>query len=275
VAVTLSWAARSPQPLSRAEECTLKPMDVFRECEKCPEMVVAPAGTFTMGSPATEDGRLANEGPQTPVTFASAFAVGKFAVTFDEWDACVAGGGCNRAADNGKPRGRYPVVNVSWDDAQAYVAWLSKTTGKPYRLLSEAEREYVTRANATTPFWWGASISTKQANYDGTAKPYGSGAGEPGTNRMAAQPVDRFDANPFGLYQVHGNVSEWVIDCWRDAYRGTAANGAAWTAGDCGRHVVRGGSWFDAPQLLRSAARRGFYPAYRVNTIGLRIARPL
>jgi formylglycine-generating enzyme required for sulfatase activity len=236
-------------------------------------MVVVPAGNFTMGSPAAEEGHTANEGPQTPVTFASAFAVGRFAVTFDEWDACVAGGGCSRAADNGKPRGHYPVVNISWDDAQAYVAWLSKTTGKPYRLLSEAEREYVARAGTTTSFWWGASISTTQANYDGTAKPYGGG--EQGRYRRWAQPVGELAANPFGLYQVHGNVNEWVTDCWRDAYPGTAANGAAWTAANCGRHVVRGGSWDDGPQLLRSAARSGFYPAYRANTIGLRIARPL
>jgi formylglycine-generating enzyme required for sulfatase activity len=216
---------------------------------------------------------MMNEGPQTPVTFASAFAVGKFAVTSDEWDACVAGGGCSRGADDGRPRGRNPVVNVSWNDAQAYVVWLTKTTGKPYRLLSEAEREYVTRANTTTPFWWGASISTKEANYDGTATPYGRG--ETGIFRQAAQPVDQYAANPFGLYQVHGNVSEWVTDCWRNAYPGTATNGAAWTTGDCSRRVVRGGSWFDAPQRLRSAARSGFYPEYRSKMIGLRIARPL
>jgi formylglycine-generating enzyme required for sulfatase activity len=271
-AVTPAWSIRTPQALSHSEECALKPKDAFKECEKCPEMVVIPEGSFMMGSPATEEGRAANEGPQTPVTFARAFAAGKFAVTFDEWDACVGGGGCSQAADDGRPRGRNPVVNVSWDDVQAYVAWLASTTGKPYRLLSEAEREYVARAGTTTPFWWGASISTDQANYDGTAEPYG---GEKGIFRQAAQPVDRFAANPFGLYQVHGNVSEWVSDCWRNAYPGTAANGAAWTAANCGAHVVRGGSWFDAPQKLRSAARSEFYSAFRAKTIGFRIARPL
>src|SRR5262249_33536185 len=161
----------------RPEECMLKPKDVFRECEKCPEMVVVPAGTFMMGSPATEEGRGADEGPQTPGTVASAFAGGKFAVAFRGWGTRVSGGGCEGAADDGTRRGRNPVVNVSWDDAQAYVAWLTKTTGKPYRLLSEAEREYVARADTTTPFWWGASISTKQANYDGTARPYGGETG--------------------------------------------------------------------------------------------------
>jgi formylglycine-generating enzyme required for sulfatase activity len=272
VAVTVAWSARSAHPLSRPEECALQRKVVFKECEKCPEMVVVPAGSFAMGSPATEGKRKPNEGPQTQVTFASAFAVGRFAVTFDEWDACVASGGCSRAADDGKPRGNYPVVNVSWDDTQAYVAWLTRTTGSPYRLLSEAEREYVTRAETTTPFWWGASISTSQANYDGTQDPYG---GEKGPYRQAAQPVGQFAANPFGLYQVHGNVNEWVIDCWNDNYPGTATNGAPRIASNCGRRVMRGGSWFDPPELLRSAARTGFFPGYRARTIGLRVARPL
>jgi formylglycine-generating enzyme required for sulfatase activity len=274
VAVTISWSARSPRPLSRPEECALKRGAVFKECEKCPEMVVVPAGSFTMGSPATEEGRSANEGPQTPVTFASPFAVGRFAVTFDEWDACVAGGGCSRAEDRGKPRGRHPVVNVTWNDAQAYVAWLTKVTGKTYRLLSEAEREYVTRADTTTPYWWGSSISTGQANYDGTQKPYGGG--QTGIFRQAAQPVDQFAvANRFGLYQVHGNVSEWVADCWRNAYSGTATNGAAWTTANCGTRVIRGGSWFDPPEMLRSAARKQFSAGLPSDKIGLRVARPL
>jgi formylglycine-generating enzyme required for sulfatase activity len=130
---------------------------VFKECENCPEMVVVPSGSFTMGSPASEEGRGNEEGPQHSVTLAKPFAVGRFAVTFDEWDACVADGGCNghRPDDKGWGRGRQPVINVSWADAKAYVAWLSRKTGKPYRLLSEAEREYVTRAGTTTPFWWG------------------------------------------------------------------------------------------------------------------------
>src|SRR6516162_2207229 len=155
--------------LSAFEEQALKPKDSFKECAQCPEMVVVPAGSFTMGSPDSEEGRIEEEGPQHRVTFGKAFGVGRFAVTFEEWDACVADGGCNgyKPSDEGWGRGRRPAINVSWDDARAYVGWLSRKTGKTYRLLSEAEREYVTRAGTTTPFWWGASISTQQANYSG------------------------------------------------------------------------------------------------------------
>ena len=155
--VTALFALRCGAPLSGAQERGLKPKDSFRECANCPEMVVVPAGSFTMGSPENEEQRNNNEGPQHRVTIAKPFAVGRFAVTFDEWDACVAAGGCNGyiPPDQGWGRGRRPVINVSWNDAKAYVAWLSGTTEKNYRLLSEAEREYVARAGTTTPFWWG------------------------------------------------------------------------------------------------------------------------
>jgi formylglycine-generating enzyme required for sulfatase activity len=202
-------------------------------------MIVVPAGSFTMGSPAKE-GYRDNGETQHPVTFARPFAVGKFATTFAEWDACVADGGCNgyRPEDQGWGRGKRPVVNVGWDDAQAYVAWLSKKTGRTYRLLSEAEREYVTRAGTTGPFWWGSSMSTRQANYDATATPYGNS--RKGEFRQRTVAVDSFQPNPWGLYQVHGNVWEWTEDCWNDNYNGAPADGSAWTAGDCSRRVLRG-----------------------------------
>src|SRR5262249_23239796 len=149
----------------------------FKECDTCPEMIVVPAGSFMMGSPESEEKRSSDEGPQHRVTFSRQFAVGKFAVTFAEWDACVADGGCKgyKPADQGWVRGKRPVINVGWDDVKAYVAWLSRKTGRTYRLLSDAEREYVTRAGTTTPFWWGSTISTSQANYDGTTT-YGGGS---------------------------------------------------------------------------------------------------
>jgi formylglycine-generating enzyme required for sulfatase activity len=208
---------------------------------------VVPAGSFTMGSTLSE-ALGGNESPPHLVTFAQPFAVGKFAVTFDEWDACAADGGCNgyRPADEDWGRGRRPVINVSWGDAKAYLAWISRKTGKTYRLLSEAEREYVTRAGTTTPYWWGTSISTDQANYNGT---YPNGKG-PGQFRRQTVPVDSFAPNPFGLYQVHGNVWEWVQDCDHAGYDGaptdgsawTSGNGSAWTGGACIRRVLRGGS---------------------------------
>ena len=170
-----------------------------------------------MGSPASEPQKtLSDEGPQHRVTFARQFAVGKFAVTFDEWDACVADGGCNgyRPTDEGWGRGKRPVINVNWNDAKAYVAWLSQKTGKTYRLLSEAEREYVTRAGTTTPFWWGSSISTGQANYNGNQPTAADQRASFGRRPFRS---NSFQPNPWGLYQVHGNVWEWTEDCWNDA----------------------------------------------------------
>ena len=154
----------APQP--PMQEQTLKPKDMFKECANCPEMVVVPAGSFTMGSPTSEPERSAEEGPQHMVTIARPFAVGRFEVTFDEWDACVADGGCNgyKPSDEGWGRGRRPVINVSWDDAKAYVAWLSKKTGKSYRLLSGAEYEYAMRAGTQTAYPWGNTVGTNNAN---------------------------------------------------------------------------------------------------------------
>jgi formylglycine-generating enzyme required for sulfatase activity len=267
-------ASRPAVPLTPADEGRLAPQNQFTECVGCPDMTVVPAGSFTIGSPAGEVGRTGDEGPQVRVTFARPFAVGRYAVTFEEWDACTADGGCNgyRPPDDGRPRGRYPVVNVSWDDAQSYVAWLSKRTGRRYRLLSEAEREYAARAGTTSSFWWGSSISPKQANYDGTISYVG---GERGEFRQRSLAVDTFSANPFGLSQVHGNVNEWVADCWRGSYQDMPSDGAASTSGDCGRRVLRGGSWYDPPQQLRAAARTAVYPGFRSNKIGFRVARTL
>jgi formylglycine-generating enzyme required for sulfatase activity len=248
----------------------------FKDLDVGPELVVVPAGSFTMGSLASEAGRNAGEGPRHRVTFAKPFAVGRFALTFDEWDACIADGGTNRykPSDRDWGRGRQPVINVSWDDAKAYVAWLSKKTGKSYRLLSEAEWEYVTRTGTTAPFWWGDTISTSQANYDGNYT-YTKGYEAKGVYRQKAVPVDAFEPNPWGLYQVHGNVWEWTEDCWNDGYEGAPADGSAWTSGDSIRHVVRGGSWGSNPDSLRSANRHRLPSDYRGSGLGFRVARTL
>ena len=273
-AAVASLTARSAQPLSATEECALKPKDVFKECDKCPEMVVVPAGSFMMGSPSDEKERSADEGPQHRITFAQQFVVGRFSVTFDEWDACVADGACNgyRPRDQGWGRGQRPVINMSWADAKAYVAWLSRKTGKPYRLLSEAEREYVTRAGTTMPFWWGASITTRQANYNGNHSYNGSPKGE---YRKQTTPVNTFGPNPWGLYQVHGNVWDWLEDCYQDSYAGAPSDGSAWTSGDCSRRVLRGGSWVNHPRFLRSARRGGISSGDRDNNYGFRVGRTL
>jgi formylglycine-generating enzyme required for sulfatase activity len=273
--VSVALSSRSPQTLSANEECTLKARDVFKECDKCPEMVVVPAGSFTMGSPPIEAQRSRDEGPQHRVTFSQPFAVGKFSITFDEWDACAADGGCNnyRPDDRGWGRGRQPVINVSWDDAKAYVTWLSRKTGKPYRLLSESEREYVTRAGTSTPFWWGSSISTSQANYDGNST-YGSGA--KGEYRQRTVAVDSFQPNPWGLYQVHGNVYDWVEDCYHDTYDEAPSDGSAWTSGYCKSRVLRGGSWGVSPGFLRAAFRDGNTSGFPIfSFFGFRVGRTI
>ena len=263
-----------PQSLSAAEECSLKPKDAFKECEKCPEMIVVPAGEFNMGSPEDEPDRNKNEGPQHVIHFARQFAIGRFAVTFDEWDACVADGGCDGYTpnDNGWGRGNRPVIHVSWNDAQAYIAWLSRKTGKIYRLPTEAEREYVTRAGTTTPFWFGSTISVEQANFD-AKHPYNNGP--PGGRRGETLPVDSFLPNPWGLYQVHGNVWDWVEDCFNDSYVGAPSDGSAWMSGDCGKHMLRGGAWIDQPRFLRSAFRLRDVSLRRYNLQGFRVARSL
>jgi len=227
-----------------------------------------------MGSPESETNRGKDEGPPHRVTFARQFAVGQFAVTFEEWDACVVAGGCNgyKPSDEGWGQGRRPVINVSWNDAQAYVEWLLKRTGKAYRLLSEAEREYVTRAGTSTPFWWGGSISTQQANYDGN---YTYGGSLKGEYRRQTVPVDSFQPNPWGLHQVHGNVWEWTQDCWHDSYAGALTDGMPWTSGDCSGRVVRGGSWDDIPWFLRSALRYRYPSESRDLDLGFRLARTL
>jgi formylglycine-generating enzyme required for sulfatase activity len=265
--------------LTGDRERALKPQERFRECDTCPEMVTVPAGTFVMGSPASEAGHETDEGPQRQVAFGHAFAVGRSAVTFNEWGACVAEGGCNayRPGDYGWGGGARPVINVSWKDAQAYVTWLAKKTGAPYRLLSEAEREYVTRgctsaACPSTPFWFGAEISPDRANYDWRYAYNGSAKAQPPRRTVA---TDASQPNPFGLLQVHGNVREWVEDCWNESLSGIPQDGAARTTGDCTTHVVRGGSWADEPKDLRSAKRSWEVTEERRAEIGFRVARTL
>jgi formylglycine-generating enzyme required for sulfatase activity len=288
---TVSFSSRCATPLSAAEERALKPKDVFRECDNCPEMVVVPAGSFMMGSTSSEIAAPTNEfpypslfrpegpqlkleGPQRRVTIARPFAVGRFAVTFDEWDACIADGDCNgyQPKDEGWGRGKRPVINVNWDDAKTYAAWLSRKTGRTYRLLSEAEREYAARAGTTTAFWWGPSISTSQANYDSNYTFAGRAE-----FRGKTVPVDSFAPNPWGLYNVHGNVLEWVEDCWHDSYRGAPSDGFAWTSAcsDASRRVVRGGAWFYDSRYLRAASRDWDSTGYRSGVLGFRLARTL
>ena len=267
---------RHAKPLSRTEEQALEPLDLFKECSVCPEMVVVPSGEFIMGAPESEPGSEDNERPPHKVTIAKPFAVGRFAVTFEEWDACIADHGCrNYRPPDRWGRGRQPAINLWWDDARAYAKWLSDKTGKPYRLLSEAEREYVTRAGTSTPFWWGSSISTDQANFDGSFAYPPLGSSPTGEYRGRTVPVDSFMPNPWGLYQVHGNVYEWVEDCWHNNYTGAPTDGSPWTIVDCARHILRGGAWNFAPWQLRSGDRGAVASAVNLLPVGVRVARTI
>ena len=235
----------------------------FTDCTGCPEMVVLPSGSFMMGS-----NENAQEKPVHEVTIGYKFAVSKFEITWDEWDACVSAGGCDgsgpdsKGGDEGWGKMSRPVINVDWNDAQAYARWLSAKTGQTYRLMSEAEWEYAARAGTTTKYAFGESISTIQANYKRAVS--------------STAPVGQYSANRFGIFDMHGNVWEWTQDCWNDSYTGAPSTGAAWEEGNCSRRVFRGGSWNDLEQqTLRSTNRNRRGKSYRGVNVGFRVARVL
>ena len=261
---------------------------VFRDCPECPEMVVIPAGGFLMGSPASEQERYDSEGPQHAVSLRW-FALGRHDVTVDEFAAFVRETGYEPGECNW-PRGSTwqsagfapadPVVCVNWHDAKAYVAWLNRKvrgqspastgTDGPYRLPSEAEWEYAARAGTTTARWWGDQIGAGHANCNG--------CGSAWDNRQLST-VESFPPNPFGLYDMLGNVWQWTEDCWNESYVDAPGDGSPWLSGDCGKRVLRGGSWSNLPRFVRSAARnrdaaanRNFDYAYYV---GFRVAMTL
>ena len=236
----------------------------FRDCEQCPEMVVVPAGRFRMGD-LTGQGS-SDEKPVHDVRITAPFAVGKYEVTFAEWDACVAVGDCTRVSDGGWGGNTRPVINVTWKDARKYVRWLSGKTGKSYRLLSEAEWEYVARAESTTKYPWGDDIGTNKANCNGCGSRW---------DDKSTAPVGSFEANTFGLFDTVGNVWEWVEDCWNKSYRGAPSDGSAWSSGACDKRMVRGGSSFARLRFSGSAERnRTDYGNHTID-LGFRVARTL
>lgn len=271
------WRKSVPPP----SDAHLSVGAVFQDAPFAPEMVVIPPGEFLMGSSPREPDPFEYEGPQRRVRISQPIAVGRFAVSFDEWDFAqadkdwrrITGVEAGKGKDEGWGRGNRPMINVNWNDARAYVKWLQVKTGHPYRLLSEAEWEYAARAGTDTPFWWGYSITPEQANYDGSH--LYEGGGEEGAYRGQTVPVDLFAPNPFGLYQVHGNIWEWVEDCWNANYVGAPTDGSAWTAGDDSRRVLRGGAWFYDPSYLRAASRGKDISIIRSSYAGFRLSRKL
>ncbi len=261
VAVVLSAGPMA----SRTFAANRSAAEIFRDCPDCPEMVAIPSGQFLMGSPASEPGRFDAEGPQHSVSV-RAVAFGQHLVTVQEFSVfvreteydvgpCDWPSGTNWQSWGFVPQG--PVVCVSWRDAQAYIAWLNAKVRKqspaasagqagPYRLPSEAEWEYAARAGTATARWWGEAIGVGKANCNG--------CGSPWDNKQIA-PIGSFPANPFGLFDMLGNVWQWTDDCWNESYAGAPNDGSAWRSGDCGKRVLRGGSWSNLPKFVRAAAR--------------------
>jgi formylglycine-generating enzyme required for sulfatase activity len=311
--VTVSFPSRCAAPLTTAQERGLQPKDSFKECAQCPEMVVVPSGSFTMGSPESELGRdeiLDKESPQHVVAIGKPFAVGRLHVTVDEFAAFVAEtgyvagskcwtfeGGTSEERSGRSWRnpgfaqeGSHPAGCLNWYDAKAYVDWLTRKTHKPYRLLTEAEWEYAARAR-TTPgtyprFWFGndekelcryGNGGDQQARdtVEGT-KGWGGWTAAPCNDGYAyTSPAGHFEANGFGLYDMFGNAQQWTADCYHDNYKGAPADGSAWTTEDCNRRVLRGGSWSFSPRYLRAATRIGSSADGRDDDYGLRVGRTL
>lgn len=281
---------------AQSEEVSQKPGEIIRDTLSDgalgPVMVVVPAGRFLMGSPEDEKGRQFTEGPQVEITISKPLAVGMYELTWEEWEACVAKRGCEDNADKayganpdpdwtgdaGYGRGTRPVINVSWDHADAYVKWLSEETGETYRLLSEAEWEYAARAGSTGRFSWGDAEpicevgKPNTANFDG---PHSVGL-LAGCNGYQTEPVGFSAPNAFGLYDMHGNVAEWTVNCFHVDLEGIPTDGSAWLT-SCARggegNVFRGGSFTGGVDQLRSAARQA--AIRREVNMGFRIAREL
>jgi formylglycine-generating enzyme required for sulfatase activity len=303
--------AHGQEVLSAERERALAAGATFRECDLCPEMVVVPAGSFTMGSPASESGRNTWEGPQHVVTLARQFAVGKLEVTLDQFAAFVRDSGYREGMrcwtfesgsfDERSGRswrnpgfaqgGDHPATCLSWNDANAYVSWLHRKTGKSYRLLSESEWEYAARGR-TAPgpaprFPFGDDEKALCANANGldqTAKaefPSGTGSWTflaCSDGYAFTAPTGKFPANAFGLHDVLGNVKEWTQDCFHQGkgYEDAPTDGSAWTSLEpCPVRIVRGGSWLSYGRLLRVAFRFRSGAADRANDIGVRVARTL
>ncbi len=245
----------------------------FRDCESCPDMVVAPAGRFLMGAAKADKGHQPAEEPQHEVTVAAPLAIAKFEITFDEWETCALEGGCAnyRPQDGGWGRGRRPVIYVSHDDAKSYVDWLRQKSSKAYRLLSESEWEFAARGGTSTSFAGGETLQPTQANFDASSQ---TSSRKPGTYQGMSVEVGSFPPNPYGLHDMEGNVFEWVEDCSNQTHAGAPAD-ASPRGGDCQRRMAKGGAWYYEAEFARPSARMSFPKGSRLNVIGFRVARPL
>jgi formylglycine-generating enzyme required for sulfatase activity len=244
-----------------ADETTeTTPVTELRDCAACPVLLALPAATFTMGSNSGDP----SERPAHQVTLDTPFAIGKYEVTAEQWNACVDAGACQRAGAAPATPGTYPAREISWDDSQQYLKWLSYVSGKAYRLPTEAEWEYAARGGTASRYWWGDQMRPRNANCEQCGAPWSpDGPASVGT----------FPANPFGLYDMNGSVWEWVNDCWHDSYEGAPADGSVWDEPNCEARVIRGGSWREGAGYMASTTRSKDDPGLRHPQNGLRVAR--
>ena len=237
------------------------PDGVFQDCDHCPQMVRIAPGAFTMGSAADP-----SEQPVRPVEIKQPFALGRFEVTVAQWQACVAAGACDHEPDVPAEPDRVPVRSLSWDDAGQYVAWLAKETGKPYRLPTEAEWEYAARAGTEAAYWWGEDVAASNAGCKNCGGEW---------DRKNPGLIGRFQANPFGLHDMNGSVAEWTADCWFDSYKGAPGDGTAREKRGCQQRALRGGSWRNEADYLRSASRMYYDAFVQYGAHGVRVALSL
>jgi formylglycine-generating enzyme required for sulfatase activity len=257
-------AAEAARKAADSKAAGTKPSAVktFKDCSACPEMIALPAGSFTMGSKSGD----VSEAPPHRVKIGYSFAVSRFEITAAEWKACFTDGGCEYRPKRKGMTATSPVHNLSWLDARQYVKWLSKKTGKKYRLPSEAEWEYAARAGTKTAYWWGNAVGEGNANCKNCGGDW---------NRKRPAVVDSYDANPFGLQGMNGSVWEWVADCWFDTYKGAPNNGSARDRKDCQSRVLRGGSWRNDASYARSAGRFAYDHDVRYVLNGFRVVRSM
>lgn len=234
----------------------------FRDCPACPVMVSVPAGSFVMGNNASDP----SEKPAHQVAIGAPFAIGKYEVTVQQWNACVGAGRCQAIAQAPGTQPNAPMRDVSWDDAQQYLKWLAAVSGKPYRLPTEAEWEFAARGGSAAPYWWGAQMATGKANC--------KECGQPWTAERPA-PVGSFSANGYGLHDTSGSVWEWVADCWHGNFKDAPADGRVWDAPNCRVRVIRGGSWREGAAYMVASTRFRYDASVRQSQNGFRVARSL
>jgi len=249
----------APKPVVKTAASTA---GEIKDCATCPALVALPGGTFEMGSNSDDPA----ERPVHRVSVGQPFAIGKYEVTVEQWNACADATGCPRIDIEGNPSKSTPVHNLSWDDAQVYVKWLSKTTGKTYRLPTEAEWEYAARGGTTTTYWWGNEMRKGYADCKDCGEPW---------RKDGPVNVGSFTPNPFGLFDMNGSVWEWVADCWHSSYKGAPADGRVWDEAGCPMRVIRGGSWPDGGAYMQSSTRFKYSASVRQSQNGMRVARDM